>query len=96
MCKRKNANINEDGTESKIKSIPKMICHVFESEEAKFIAQTVSQAFQISYRKFLKTSGAEDKVIKGVKYPQVFDSRQSMRNELERLVKIECPKEVCK
>lgn len=26
---------------------PKMICHVFESEEAQFIAQSIGQAFQV-------------------------------------------------
>lgn len=28
---------------------PKMICHVFESEEAQFIAQSIGQAFQVIY-----------------------------------------------
>lgn len=32
--------------EHKIKRTPKMICHVFESEEAQFIAQSIGQAFQ--------------------------------------------------
>lgn len=32
----------------KINRTPKMICHVFESEEAQFIAQSIGQAFQVS------------------------------------------------
>ena len=28
---------------------PKMICHVFESDEAQFIAQSIGQAFQVAY-----------------------------------------------
>ena len=27
---------------------PKVICHVFESDEASFIAQSIGQAFQVS------------------------------------------------
>lgn len=32
----------------KINRTPKMICHVFESEEAQFIAQSIGQAFQVN------------------------------------------------
>jgi len=28
---------------------PKMVCHVFESEEAQFIAQSIGQAFQVRF-----------------------------------------------
>ena len=67
----------QDGDESTvIGSTPKMICHVFESEEvrvnkcnvktklrflqAQFIAQSIGQAFQVAYMEFLKANGIED------------------------------------
>lgn len=31
-----------------VKRQPKVICHVFESEEASFIAQSIGQAFQVA------------------------------------------------
>ena len=59
-----------------IGTTPKMICHVFESEEvrtrlhfcsshcnglqAQFIAQSIGQAFQVAYMEFLKANGIED------------------------------------
>lgn len=48
-------NVN---TIDKIKrATPKMICHVFESDEAQFIAQSIGQAFQVAYMEFLKKNG---------------------------------------
>ncbi|CAK9297533.1 unnamed protein product [Gordionus sp. m RMFG-2023] len=35
----------------------KMICHVFQSDEANLIAQSLGQAFQIAYLEFLKSKG---------------------------------------
>lgn len=39
---------NVNGVDKIKRSTPKMICHVFESEEAQFIAQSIGQAFQVS------------------------------------------------
>lgn len=43
-----------------VKAPPKIICHVFESEEAGFIAQSIGQAFQVAYLEFLRANGIED------------------------------------
>lgn len=37
-----------------------MICHVFESDEASFIAQSIGQAFQVAYVEFLRANGIDD------------------------------------
>merc|ERR1719232_1879281 len=51
----------QEGEEAQvIGTTPKMICHVFESEEAQFIAQSIGQAFQVAYMEFLKANGIED------------------------------------
>lgn len=34
-----------------------MICHVFESDEAQFIAQSIGQAFQVAYMEFFFFEG---------------------------------------
>lgn len=55
-----------------INKLPRVICHVFESEEASFIAQSIGQAFQVAYIEFLRANGIDDPIyLKGVDY-QVF------------------------
>lgn len=46
-----SANDMQNNVADKMKRIaaPKMICHVFESDEAQFIAQSIGQAFQVAY-----------------------------------------------
>lgn len=46
-----SANDMQNNVADRMKRIaaPKMICHVFESEEAQFIAQSIGQAFQVAY-----------------------------------------------
>lgn len=40
---------NNEADKLKRIAAPKMICHVFESDEAQFIAQSIGQAFQVAY-----------------------------------------------
>ena len=42
------------------RSSPRVVCHVFESEEASFIAQSIGQAFQVAYVEFLRANGIDD------------------------------------
>lgn len=63
--------------EKEIKRVPKMICHVFESEEAQFIAQSIGQAFQVAYMEFLKANGIEDSsFVKEMDYQEVLNSQE--------------------
>lgn len=82
--------------ESKYKrSIPKMICHVFESEEAQFIAQSIGQAFQVAYMEFLKANGIDDSsFVKELDYQEVLNSQEIFGNELEMFARKEKQKEV--
>lgn len=43
-----------------IRRTPRIICHVFESDEASFIAQSIGQAFQVAYVEFLRANGIDD------------------------------------
>uniref|UniRef100_A0A182V6A8 Protein lin-10 n=1 Tax=Anopheles merus TaxID=30066 RepID=A0A182V6A8_ANOME len=74
---------------------PKMICHVFESEEAQFIAQSIGQAFQVAYMEFLKANGIEDhSFMKEIDYQEVLNSQEIFGDELEIFAKKELQKEV--
>lgn len=78
-----------------LKRLPKMICHVFESEEAQYIAQSIGQAFQVAYMEFLKANGIEDSsFLKEMDYQEVLNSQEIFGNELEMFAKREKQKEV--
>jgi len=86
----------QDGEELQvIGSTPKMICHVFESEEAQFIAQSIGQAFQVAYVEFLKANGIEDhSFVKEMDYQEVLNSQEIFGNELAMFARKELQKEV--
>jgi len=78
-----------------IGTTPKMICHVFESEEAQFIAQSIGQAFQVAYMEFLKANGIEDhSFVKEMDYQEVLNSQEIFGDELAMFAKKELQKEV--
>src|SRR6218665_1262631 len=90
MARRRNLEDNND-----VKKMPKMICHVFESEEAQYIAQSIGQAFQVAYMEFLKANGIEDNsYLKEMDYQEVLNSQEIFGNELEMFAKRERQKEV--
>lgn len=96
MARRRVMNNLEEAAESNFKRMPKMICHVFESEEAQFIAQSIGQAFQVAYMEFLKANGIEDSsFVKEMDYQEVLNSQEIFGNELEMFAKKEKQKEVC-
>lgn len=75
--------------------LPKMICHVFESEEAGFIAQSIGQAFQVAYMEFLKANGIKDSsFVKEMDYQEVLNSQEIFGDELEMFARKEKQKEV--
>jgi hypothetical protein len=78
-----------------IGTTPKMICHVFESEEAQFIAQSIGQAFQVAYMEFLKANGIEDhSFVKEMDYQEVLNSQEIFGDELAMFARKELQKEV--
>ncbi|XP_020712809.1 uncharacterized protein LOC101453910 isoform X3 [Ceratitis capitata] len=80
---------------NKLNRTPKMICHVFESDEAQFIAQSIGQAFQVAYMEFLKANGIEDhSFVKEMDYQEVLNSQEIFGDELEIFAKKELQKEV--
>lgn len=95
MTRRRVVNPSDDSNDHKMKRIPRMICHVFESEEAQFIAQSIGQAFQVAYMEFLKANGIEDSsFVKEMDYQEVLNSQEIFGNELEMFAKKDRQKEV--
>ncbi|CAF1090055.1 unnamed protein product [Adineta ricciae] len=94
-----NINGNDDSNESATRRVvsvnQKMICHVFESEEAQPIAHSIGQAFQVAYVEFLKANGIDDpSLTRDIDYQEVLNQQEIGSEELDRFSKKECQKEV--
>ncbi|CAH1392846.1 unnamed protein product [Nezara viridula] len=73
---------HEVDEQPKINRTPKMICHVFESEE-------------VAYMEFLKANGIEDhSFVKEMDYQEVLNSQEIFGDELQMFAKKEMQKEV--
>ncbi|KAK8735105.1 hypothetical protein OTU49_005495 [Cherax quadricarinatus] len=93
MARRRVLPTDDSG--NSIQKTPKMICHVFESDEAQFIAQSIGQAFQVAYLEFLKANGIEDhSFVKEMDYQEVLNSQEIFGDELQMFAKKELQKEV--
>lgn len=74
---------------------PRIICHVFQSEEAGFIAQSIGQAFQVAYMEFLRANGIEDpRQAAALDYEEVLASQEIFGDELEMFAAKEAQKDV--
>ncbi|CAI9724221.1 amyloid-beta A4 precursor protein-binding family A member 2 isoform X15 [Octopus vulgaris] len=76
--------LSSPGDESlRRKKQAKILCHVFESDEAQLIAQSIGQAFQVAYMEFLKANGIDDPgIIKEMDYQDVLNQQEIMGEEL--------------
>ncbi|XP_071489112.1 amyloid-beta A4 precursor protein-binding family A member 2-like, partial [Diadema antillarum] len=72
----------------------KIICHVFETEDAQLIAQTIGQAFALAYLEFLKANGIEDPHAQEIDYHDVLNSQEIYGDDLMLFSNKECEKEV--
>ncbi|CAI4228136.1 unnamed protein product [Auanema sp. JU1783] len=78
-----------------VKKSPKVICHVFESDEASFIAQSIGQAFQVAYVEFLRANGIDDpSYLRHIDYQEVLNSQELLGDELEMFARKETQKDV--
>ncbi|EGT57672.1 hypothetical protein CAEBREN_25877 [Caenorhabditis brenneri] len=84
-----------DSNSGGVRKTPKVICHVFESDEASFIAQSIGQAFQVAYVEFLRANGIDDpSYLRQIDYQEVLNSQELLGDELEMFAKKETQKEV--
>ncbi|XP_041364878.1 amyloid-beta A4 precursor protein-binding family A member 2-like isoform X4 [Gigantopelta aegis] len=73
----------------------KILCHVFESDEAQLIAQSIGQAFQVAYMEFLKANGIEDPgILKEMDYQDVLNQQEIYGEELQLFANKDHHKEV--
>ncbi|CAF3989004.1 unnamed protein product, partial [Rotaria magnacalcarata] len=90
-----NEESNDNSTRRVVSINQKMICHVFESDEAQSIAQSIGQAFQVAYVEFLKANGIDDpSFTRDIDYQEVLNQQEIGNEELDRFSKKECQKEV--
>ncbi|XP_056021840.1 uncharacterized protein LOC125649227 isoform X6 [Ostrea edulis] len=88
--------LSSPGEESlRKKKQAKVLCHVFESDEAQLIAQSIGQAFQVAYMEFLKANGIEDPTLmKEIDYQEVLNQQEIYGEELNLFSNKERQKEV--
>ncbi|XP_025078100.1 uncharacterized protein LOC112554521 [Pomacea canaliculata] len=73
----------------------KILCHVFESDEAQLIAQSIGQAFQVAYLEFLKANGIEDPgLLREMDYQDVLNQQEIYGEELQLFANKDFHKEV--
>ena len=78
-----------------IKRQSKICCHVFETDEAQLIAQSIGQAFHAAYLDFLKANGIDDSsMAREIDYQDVLNQQELHQHELQLFANKETQKEV--
>lgn len=60
----------------------RMICYVFESEDAQLIAQSIGQAFSVAYREFLRANGINPTDLSQKQYTDIINSQEMYHDDL--------------
>ncbi|KAM6979820.1 amyloid-beta A4 precursor protein-binding family A member 2 [Aplochiton taeniatus] len=60
----------------------KMICHVFESEDAQLIAQSIGQAFSVAYQEFLRANGINPEDLSQREYSDIINTQEMYNDDL--------------
>uniref|UniRef100_A0AAY5LA82 Amyloid beta precursor protein binding family A member 2 n=1 Tax=Esox lucius TaxID=8010 RepID=A0AAY5LA82_ESOLU len=85
--RRSGGTASQDCTESDLSSAEgqrqyRMICYVFESEDAQLIAQSIGQAFSVAYREFLRANGINPKDLSQKQYSDIINSQEMYNDDL--------------
>ncbi|XP_061624293.1 amyloid-beta A4 precursor protein-binding family A member 1-like [Phyllopteryx taeniolatus] len=72
----------------------KMICHVFESEDAQLIAQSIGQAFNGAYQEFLRANGINPEDLSQKECSDLLNTQDMYNDDLIHFSKSENCKEV--
>lgn len=83
LVRSRSAQDHMDSTEDHSpdhKRVYRMICHVFESEDAQLIAQSIGQSFSVAYQEFLRANGIDPEDLSQREYSDLL-STQDMYNE---------------
>ncbi|XP_026058766.1 amyloid-beta A4 precursor protein-binding family A member 2-like isoform X1 [Carassius auratus] len=80
------------GTESRKQY--RMMCYVFESEDAQLIAQSIGQAFSMAYQEFLRANGINPKDLSQKDYSDILSTQEMYNDDLIHFSNSENCKEV--
>ncbi|XP_058491488.1 amyloid-beta A4 precursor protein-binding family A member 1 [Solea solea] len=72
----------------------KMICHVFESDDAQLIAQSIGQAFSVAYQEFLRANGINPEDLSQKEYSDLLNTQDMYNDDLIHFSKSENCKDV--
>ncbi|KAG7476275.1 hypothetical protein MATL_G00081230 [Megalops atlanticus] len=72
----------------------RMICHVFESEDAQLIAQSIGQAFSVAYQEFLRANGINPEDLSQKEYSDLLSTQDMYNDDLIHFSKSENCKDV--
>ncbi|KAF3851603.1 hypothetical protein F7725_013375 [Dissostichus mawsoni] len=89
---QENVEASDPGQESKRQY--KMICHVFESEDAQLIAQSIGQAFSVAYQEFLRANGINPEDLSQKEYSDLLNTQDMYNDDLIHFSKSENCKDV--
>uniref|UniRef100_A0A674CHV7 Amyloid-beta A4 precursor protein-binding family A member 1-like n=1 Tax=Salmo trutta TaxID=8032 RepID=A0A674CHV7_SALTR len=67
----------------------RMVCHVFESEDAQLIAQSIGQAFSVAYQEFLRASGIDPEDLSQREYSDLLNTQDMYNDDLIHFSKSE-------
>uniref|UniRef100_A0A673XGN5 Amyloid beta (A4) precursor protein-binding, family A, member 2b n=1 Tax=Salmo trutta TaxID=8032 RepID=A0A673XGN5_SALTR len=60
----------------------RMICHVFESEDAQLIAQSIGQSFSVAYQEFLRANGINPEDLSQKEYSDIINTQEMYNDDL--------------
>ncbi|XP_062334394.1 amyloid-beta A4 precursor protein-binding family A member 1 isoform X2 [Osmerus eperlanus] len=67
----------------------RMVCHVFESEDAQLIAQSIGQAFSVAYQEFLRANGIDPEDLSQREYSDLLNTQDMYNDDLIHFSKSE-------
>ncbi|XP_077067341.1 uncharacterized protein apba2a isoform X2 [Siphateles boraxobius] len=87
MARRRLSNSSSlDCTESDLSTDSqkqyRMMCYVFESEDAQLIAQSIGQAFSMAYQEFLQANGINPKDLSQKDYSDILNTQEMYNDDL--------------
>ncbi|XP_067291913.1 amyloid-beta A4 precursor protein-binding family A member 2 isoform X2 [Pseudorasbora parva] len=87
MARRRLSNSSSlDCTDSDISTESqkqyRMMCYVFESEDAQLIAQSIGQAFSMAYQEFLQANGINPKDLSQKDYSDILNTQEMYNDDL--------------
>ncbi|KAM3874048.1 amyloid-beta A4 precursor protein-binding family A member 1-like [Diretmus argenteus] len=100
MVRSRSAQDNLDNTAEQAtmtnddRRLYRMICHVFESEDAQLIAQSIGQSFSVAYQEFLRANGIDPEDLSQREYSDLLNTQDMYNDDLIHFSKSENCKDV--